>query len=209
MNEELKTYILENMDEGTVIDFPEDRNKKERRKLQRGESSDFEFGTSFKKLYMAPMECLGIQEEKAILDEDEELDFDEKDTYLVGMNLDDYISDHLKEHSSFQNLLFKLIDERELTDPEVYNKVGISRKTFSKIRTDANYHPSKETVILFGLSLELSITEMEELLASASYALTRCDVSDLIVRFALHKEIYDVFEINEMLDEYNCKLLGV
>ena len=49
---------------------------------------------------------------------------------------------------------------RCLLDADVYNKVHIDRRLFSKIRSDVNYHPSKDTVILLGLSLNLSLDEM-------------------------------------------------
>ena len=56
-------------------------------------------------------------------------------------------------NSNFKNTLFKMIDERNLKDSDVYNKVHIDRRLFTKIRNDKKYHPSKETIILLGLSL--------------------------------------------------------
>ena len=53
------------------------------------------------------------------------------------------------EYTDFQTMLFKLIDEKNLKDSDVYNKVHIDRRLFSKIRSDNNYHPSKETIIFF------------------------------------------------------------
>ena len=79
-----------------------------------------------------------------------------------------YINDN-KDEDTFQKKLFKLIDERELKDSDVYNKVDIDRRLFSKIRSNTDYHPSKETVILLGLALEFSEEEIEDLLKSASY----------------------------------------
>lgn len=134
--------------------------------------------------------------------------FEIEETYVKGMNLDDYINNHLEEHNNFQKTLFSMIDERGLTDSEVYNKVNISRKLFSKIRTDNEYHPSRETVILLGLSLELSLDDMLKLLDSASYSLAKNNAFDLIIRFSCHSHIYDLDSVNEMLDEYSCKLLN-
>ncbi|MBQ9011861.1 MAG: hypothetical protein IJ093_04355 [Bacilli bacterium] len=70
-------------------------------------------------------------------------------------DIKNYIEEN-EDKSSFQNLLFKYIDERNLKDSDVYNKVHIDRRLFSKIRSNDNYHPSKETIILLGLSLQLS-----------------------------------------------------
>ena len=111
------------------------------------------------------------------------------------------------DYSNFQTLLFKLIDDRNLKDSDVYNKVHMDRRLFSKIRND-NYHPSKETIILLGIALELSEKEMDELLESASYSLPKNNHYDLIIRFCFINKIYKLTEINDLLDEYNCKLFN-
>ena len=126
--------------------------------------------------------------------------------YDECIDIDDYINNN-KNESKFQTLLFKYIDERHLKDSDVYNKVHIDRRLFSKIRSDASYHPSKETIILLGLSLELSEEEMINLLESASYSLPKNNYFDLIIRFCFINKIYKITDVNELLDDYNCKCL--
>ena len=109
-------------------------------------------------------------------------------------------------NSNFQNTLFKMIDERNLKDSDVYNKVHIDRRLFIKIRNDKKYHPSKETIILLRLSLELSIDEIEELLESTSYCLSKNNHYDLIIRFCFIKGVYSLIDANNLLVQYNCKL---
>ncbi len=121
-------------------------------------------------------------------------------------NIDDFINNN-KNESKFQTLLFKYIDERNLKDSDVYNKVNIDRRLFSKIRSDSTYHPSKETVILLGLSLELNENEIVELLDSASYSLPKNNYFDLIIRFCFINKIYNVMEVNDLLYDYKCKSL--
>ncbi len=112
------------------------------------------------------------------------------------------------EYNDFQTMLFKLIDDRNLKDSDVYNKVHIDRRLFSKIRNDNNYHPSKETIILLGLSLELNESEIEQLLDSASYSLPKNNYYDLIIRFCFINKIYKLTKVNSLLEEYNCKLFN-
>ena len=121
--------------------------------------------------------------------------------------IDDFINE-TKTDNKFQRLLFKYIDDRNLKDSDVYNKVNIDRRLFSKIRSNENYHPSKETVILLGLALELSEEEFISLLDSASYSLPKNNIYDLIIRFCFIEHIYDVINVNELLNEYNCNLLN-
>lgn len=123
------------------------------------------------------------------------------------IDIDQYIEENNK-YNDFQTLLFKMIDERNLIDADVYNKVHIDRRLFSKIRNDKNYHPSKETIILLGLSMELSEDELEKLLDSASYSLPRNNHYDLIIRFCFMKGIYKITEVNDLLEQYNCKLFN-
>ena len=121
--------------------------------------------------------------------------------------VDKYINESNKE-SHFQELLFKYIDDRALKDSDVYNKVHIDRRLFSKIRSDINYHPSKETVILLGLSLKLNEEEIDKLLNSASYSLPKNSIYDLIIRFCFNEGIYELKDVNDLLETYNCKLFS-
>ena len=121
-------------------------------------------------------------------------------------SVDTFLNTELNENK-FQKLLFNYIDSKGLKDSDVYNKAGIDRRLFSKIRSDENYHPSKETVISLASSLELSIDELEKLLDSASYSLPKNNKFDLIIRFCFLEKIYNIMDINDLLDRHECNLL--
>lgn len=131
---------------------------------------------------------------------------DGRDYQIESSNISEFINNQ-KEDNKFQKLLFKLIDERNLKDSDVYNKANIDRRLFSKIRSNENYHPSKETIILLGLSLELNESEIINLLQSASYSLPKNNYFDLIIRFCFLNKIYNVNDVNELLYDYDCKTL--
>lgn len=128
-------------------------------------------------------------------------------SFYAQENLDNFLKDN-ENKNKFQTVLFKYIDNKNLKDSDVYNKVHIDRRLFSKIRSDEEYHPSKETVLLLGLSLELNETEIEELLDSASYSLPKNNHFDLIMRFCFKNKIYNLKSVNDLLDEYKCKLFN-
>lgn len=121
--------------------------------------------------------------------------------------INNYINNNIDE-STFQTELFKYIDSKNLKDSDVYNKVNIDRRLFSKIRSNKDYHPSKETVILLGIALELNEFEIENLLEKASYSLPMNTTYDLIIRFCFKEKIYDINQINEFLYDHNCKTLN-
>lgn len=135
-----------------------------------------------------------------------------EETIFCDSSLDDNLLEKFlkqyKKEKKFQTMLFEFIDRKNLKDSEVYNKVGIDRKLFSKIRSNENYHPSKETIILLGLSLELTEDELLKLLESASYSLSKNNIFDLIIRFCFMEHIYDLFTVNELLEGYNCDILN-
>ena len=120
-------------------------------------------------------------------------------------SIDSYI-DQNKDDNLFQTLLYRFIDRTNKKDSDIYNKVNMDRRLFSKLR-NPEYHPSKETVILLGLALELNEDEIEDFLKSASYSLPKNNKYDLIIRFCFINKIYDVFEVNALLDDYGLKTL--
>jgi transcriptional regulator with XRE-family HTH domain len=110
---------------------------------------------------------------------------------------------------TFSVMLLRLIDDRELKDSDVYKKANVTKQTFSRIRNNVTYTPSKATVIAFAIALELSLDETKDLLQRAGFALSMCSHFDIIIRFFIENEEYNIFEINEALFAFDQNLLGV
>lgn len=149
--------------------------------------------------------------EKAVLyDEDASAEFD--DTIIAStpiapsMSLDDQFNNM---GGTFQEKLFELIEDRGLTNVEVYTRANLDRKHFSKIQCNVNYHPSKKTAMALCIALKLNLEESKDLLARAEWAFSPNRKMDLIVMNAIVNHEYNINQVNAVLFQYGQECLGV
>ena len=108
----------------------------------------------------------------------------------------DYLS-HTKS-KSFNETLFSFIDEKGFKDSEIYKKVDIDRKLFSKIRCSNNYIPRRNVIIKLCFALRLERNEFNKLLNSAGYSLSNSRF-DQVISYCLDNKVYDLDVVNEYL----------
>lgn len=123
----------------------------------------------------------------------------------TSVGLDDLVG-NLDE--SFNTTLLRLIDTKGKKDAEVYKRANIDRKLFSKIRTGKGYLPSKRTALALAIALELTLPETDDLLERLGYTLSHSQKFDVIIEYFIVNGQYDIFQINEVLFQYDLPLLG-
>ncbi len=126
----------------------------------------------------------------------------------VEEDIEEYIR-KLRSEDTFSTRLLKYIDLTGLSDADIYKRAGIDRRHFSKIRCDRGYKPKKATALALCLALRLDQEKTGELLSLAGYSLSNSDTGDLVVKFCIERGIYDLIDVNEALDYFGQKSIGV
>ena len=123
-------------------------------------------------------------------------------------HIDAGLGEFLKLHeSTFSEFLLDLLKERGGRVSEVYKRAEISKQLFSKILSNKDYKPTKDTAVQLAIGLKLDIVQTQKLLEKAGYALTRSSKADLVVRYYIEKGVYSVTFINEALADCGLPLL--
>lgn len=119
--------------------------------------------------------------------------------------LDEYIQS--LKGSSFHETLWNLIAKAKYTEVQIYERAGISKSKFSRIRSDHQYKPDKLTAVSLIFALELDLDAAEKLLQSASIILSSSSKFDLIIRYFLEQGDTDTLHVNDALYAYNEPLI--
>ena len=112
---------------------------------------------------------------------------------------------------SFNKQLFKFIRQKNMTNAEVYKNANLDRRLFSKIISNEDYTPGKNTIFALAISLKLNIEETQSLLRSAGFAISHSSKADLIIEYYIthqDSEIYNIDELNFLLFKNNQVQLG-
>ena len=109
---------------------------------------------------------------------------------------------------TFSQTLFKLIKEKGISETDCYKNANVDRRLFSKIRSNKNYQPRKNTVFALIIGLKLNLDEAKKLLDSAGYSISHSIKQDLIMEYVIKKQIFDILQVNEILYSFDCPILG-
>jgi hypothetical protein len=116
------------------------------------------------------------------------------------VTITEFLTKHYKEET-FVDMLFRLMNDQHITAPQLYKRANLDRKFFSKLNINSNYRPSKKNVCALALALHLDNATAKQLIKKAGYILTSAHKFDLIIRYCFENHIYDINQVNVILDE--------
>lgn len=107
--------------------------------------------------------------------------------------------DDAKMRETFHDMLVRIIDESEMTDPQIYKAACMQKQLYSKIKTRPDYKPKKKNILALAFALKLTTNEAMELLKKAGYSLSDTDDFDIIMKYCLDRRKEDLEEIDAFL----------
>ena len=149
------------------------------------------------------LQCSEISEQRRVQRPKRRASFSEKS----AESLEDMLGNMGR---SFADTLFYYIDKKEISDVEAYKRSNVGKKTFSKIKCNKDYNPSKITAVSFAIGLRLNIEETRHLLSTAGMCLSNSNKFDVIIEYFIVTGNYKtVHDVNEVLYQFDQSLLGV
>ncbi|MGI6029157.1 MAG: hypothetical protein ACOX81_07085 [Candidatus Heteroscillospira sp.] len=109
---------------------------------------------------------------------------------------------------SFVDMLIRYINIKGWRDSKVYKAAHMDRRLFSKIMSDREYKPSKDTALSLVIGLELNLEQTTDMLSRAGYTLSHSNKRDVIIEYFVREGIYNITDINDVLFQLGQKVIG-
>ena len=109
---------------------------------------------------------------------------------------------------TFVELLLVYLRESPIKDSKIYGAAQMDRRLFSKIVSDPEYKPAKDTCIALALALHLPLTAAEDLLSRAGYTFYHSNKRDIIIEYCFKDCIFNLQDVNYLLFALSEKPIG-
>ena len=114
-----------------------------------------------------------------------------------------HIKDRLAQKSeTFTQALRRIMIERNLSNPDVYKRANMDKKTFNKIYNDLNHQPSKRSALQIAIALEMNLDDTKDLIARAGYALSPSSRFDVVLSCLIEQGVTNMLEVDAVLFEF-------
>ena len=108
---------------------------------------------------------------------------------------------------TFTDMLTRYINMKGWRDSKAYKAAQIDRRLFSKIMSDREYKPAKDTALALAIALELTLQQTSDLLDRAGYTLSHSNKRDVIIEYFIREGVHNLTDINEVLYNLDQKII--
>ena len=119
-------------------------------------------------------------------------------------SLEEFIKKHQASREktfSFVEYLYSLMNKYGFDNPSnLYNKANISRQLWSSIISEKS-NPSLNVCLKIIFALKATNHECKYPLKKAGYTLASSNKFALIIRYAIENKIYDIDDVNDLLEK--------
>lgn len=120
--------------------------------------------------------------------------------------IDNILNDNCNQ--TFVEELIQYMTNRNQKSSDIYKAAQIDKRLFSKIISDREYKPSKDTALSLAFALKLTPEEAENFISRAGYTFSHSNKRDIVLEFFFREQIYNLIEINEVLFRLDLKIIG-
>lgn len=118
-----------------------------------------------------------------------------------------FVDEKEKQSKTFRDKLFEYMNQKNMSDKDIYSAVGMDVKDFNKIKNNVDDKSIPiDKAILIAYGLKLSFEEMEEFIGLAGRKLRKAKRS-YVIEYFFRKNDYDIDKLNSVLYELNQKPL--
>ena len=101
---------------------------------------------------------------------------------------------------TFSSEVIRRLKESGIRPADFYKAAELDKRVYSSMKRNYCYTPSRTTAIKCCFALRLSYRDAEQLLQLAGYSLSPGLSKDLAIRFCLENGIYNIANVNYMLE---------
>jgi|GEM_PF-2370204 len=109
---------------------------------------------------------------------------------------------------NFPAILKKVMKKSKIKDSKLYRNANIEKFAFNRLKTNEDKTPDKEVVLALVIAMQMSVNEAETFVAESGYELSNSNKRDIIVRYFLEEQIYNIHTVNQVLFYFDEKQLG-
>ena len=122
--------------------------------------------------------------------------------------IEDYIKKHQANEEKATDLqrYVQLLEEKHgiKKDSQIYNKANISRQNWHSILSGES-QPKLTTILKIVFAMKLDNRECKYLLKKVGYTLASSSKFALVIRYCLDNKIYELYEVNDYLEQCGCE----